>query len=75
LFQKLGAALPKFGLHQIAAIYPSGEAGSGADFYVVVAASEDFDAVAIEKHTKLFADLSDATPESDAAFADIGGAE
>src|SRR5208283_304608 len=73
--EKLGAALPEFRLHQIAAIHPSGETGSGADFYVVVTASEDFDPVAIEKHTKLFAHLSDATPECDAAFADIGGAE
>ncbi len=75
LFEELSAALPKFRLHQITAINPSGEAGSGANFYVVVAASEDFDAVAVEKHTKLLAHLSDATPESDAAFADISLAE
>src|SRR5208283_2009479 len=75
LLEKLFAALPQVRLNQVTAIHPAGETGGRADFDTVVAAGKDFDAVAIEQNAGLLADLSDAAPKSDGAFADVGLAE
>src|SRR6202007_1683346 len=39
-FQELGAALPEFRVHQIAAVHPADDAGSSADLYVFVVAGK-----------------------------------
>src|SRR4029077_2419613 len=73
--EELHAALPERGFEQQAGITPADSATDGADFYGVVAAGHDIDAVAVVQGVDGFADLGDAAPQSGVAFADVAFAE
>jgi hypothetical protein len=75
LLKQFGAARPERWLKQNAAVDPADFTAGGADFYVVVAAREDFDVVAVVERVHRFADLGDAAPKRDAALADVAVAE
>ena len=75
LVQKFDAALPQHRIHQISGVHPADSAGSGADFDVVIAASDYGDAIAIVQHPERLAHLRDSAPESHAPLADEGFAQ
>ena len=75
LLEELGAARPERGFEQNSAVDPADFAIGGANFYVVVAAGEDFHVIAVVKGVHGLANLRDAAPERDAALANVAVAQ
>src|SRR6266851_403877 len=73
--QDLDAALPERGLKEQPGVDPADGAAASADFYGVVTAGHDVDAVAVVQDVDGLADLRDTAPQRGAALADVGFAE